>query len=76
MGGHLDEIFRQFLTVGLIFLAVVLGLWIARRYRRWMTGRLNGTRPWLTASVWGVALSAAVILAVLFGFLLDQTGAP
>ena len=74
MDGYLGEIFWQILVVGLIFLALVMAISIARRYGRWLRQRSANTPKWLTLSVWGVGLGAFLFLAVLFGFVMDRSG--
>ncbi len=76
MGGHLGEIFWQILVVGLIFLALMMAIWIARRYSRWLRQRSGNTPKWLLLSTWGVGTVAFLFLAVLFGFVMDRSGGP
>ena len=71
--GYLDELFWQVLVFVLIGLAAILAVVFAKRYRRWLAGRRNPQPKWAGVSAWGVGLALFVVLAVLFGFFLDQT---
>ena len=71
--GYLDELAWQIMVFVLLGLAAVLAVWLARRYRRWLARRLAPQPKWAGPSSWGVGLLAFVVLAVVFGFFLDQS---
>jgi predicted PurR-regulated permease PerM len=70
--GNLADIFWQFGVVGLIFLAAVLGVWAARRYRGWLKRKYEEPPKWAAISSFGVWLGVFACLAVLFGFIIDR----
>ena len=76
MGGHLSEIFWQISVAGLILVALMMAIWIARRYGRWLRQRSEDIPKWLSLTAWGVGLCAFLFLALLFGFLMDRVGGP
>jgi uncharacterized protein involved in cysteine biosynthesis len=71
--GYLYELFWQVMVFVLLGLAGGLAVWLARRYRRWLARRLAPLPKWAGLSSLGIGLLAFVVLAVVFGFFLDQS---
>jgi len=71
--GYLDELFWQVMVFVLLGLAAVLAVWLAKHYRRWLARRLTPLPKWAGPSAWGVGVVLFVVLAVVFGFFLDQS---
>ena len=71
--GYLDELAWQIMVFVLLGLAAVLAAWLARHSRRWLTRRFAPLPKWAGVSAWGVGLVLFVVLAVVFGFFMDQT---
>ncbi len=76
MDTNLGDILWQFAVVALITLAAVIGVWAGRRYRRRLVQRVGNPPKWATAVAWALGLGVFVVLALVFGFILDRTGAP
>ena len=71
--GYLDELFWQIMVFVLLGIAAVLAVWLSRHYRRWLARRYTPLPKWAGASAWGVGVVLFVVLAVAFGFALDQS---
>ncbi len=71
--GYLDELFWQIMVFVLVGLAALIAVWLAKRYRRWLVGRYAPLPKWAGPSAWGVGVVLFVLLAVAFGFALDQS---
>ncbi len=71
--GYLDELAWQIMVFVLLGLAAVLAVWLARHYRRWLARRFAPLPKWAGPSAWGVGVVLFVVLAVVFGFFMDQT---
>ena len=71
--GYLDELAWQIMVFVLLGLAAGLAVWLARHYRRWLARRFASLPKWAGHSSWCIGLLAFVVLAVVFGFFLDQS---
>ncbi len=71
--GYLDELAWQIMVFVLLGLAAGLAVWLTRHYRRWLARRLAPLPKWAGLSSLGFGLLAFVVLAVVFGFFLDQS---
>ncbi len=69
---NLTDILGNFSVAGLIFLAAVLGIWVARRYRGWLKRKYEKPPKWVGISSFGVWLGVFACLALLFGFIFDS----
>ena len=76
MDTNLGDILWQFAVVALIILAAAIGVWAGRRYRRRLAQGAGESPKWAAAAAWALGLGVFVVLAVVFGFILDLTGAP
>jgi uncharacterized protein involved in cysteine biosynthesis len=72
--GYLDELAWQIMVFVLLGLAAVLAVWLTKQYRRWLARRFTPLPKWAGPSAWGVGVVLFVVLAVVFGFFMDQTG--
>ena len=72
MDSNLAQTLSNFKVAGLIFLAAVLGVWAARRYRGWLNRKYEEPPKWAAISSFGVWLGVFACLAVLFGFIIDR----
>ena len=72
--GYLDELAWQIMVFVLLGLAAVLAVWLTKHYRRWLGRRFTPLPKWAGPSAWGVGVVLFVVLAVVFGFFMDQTG--
>lgn len=70
---YLGELAWQIMVFVLLGLSAGLAVWLARHYRRWLARRLAPLPKWAGLSSWGFGLLAFVVLAVVFGFFLDQS---
>jgi hypothetical protein len=75
MESNLGQIFWQFMVFGLILISGFAAFWGAKRYRRWLGRRFEEPPKWGTISSLGVGLTLFVLMAVLFGFVVDQARA-
>ncbi len=71
--GYLDELFWQIMVFVLLGLAAVLAVWLSKRYHRWLARRFTQLPKWAGPSAWGVGVVLFVVLAVVFGFFMDQS---
>lgn len=71
--GYLDELFWQIMVFVMVALAAVLAVGLAKRYRRWLARRYSPLPKWVGPSAWGLGLLLFVVLAVAFGFVMDQS---
>ncbi len=71
--GYLDELAWQVMVFVLVGLAAVLAIWLAKHYRRWLVRRYTPLPKWAGPSAWGVGVVLFVVLAVVFGFFMDQS---
>lgn len=71
--GYLGELAWQVMVFVLVGLAALLAVWLAKRYRRWLSRNFSPLPRWAGVSAWGVGLVLFVVLAVTFGFFLDQS---
>ena len=71
--GYLGELIWQIMVFVLVGLAAILAVRLAKRYRRWLARRLAPQPKWAGVSAWGVGLLLFVVLALVFGFFLDQS---
>ncbi len=76
MDTNLGDILWQFAVVALIILAATIGVWAGRRYRRRLGQGAGESPKWATAAAWALGLGVFVVLAVVFGFVLDLTAGP
>ena len=70
---YLYELAWQIMVFVLVGLAAVLAVSLARRYRRWLSRRFAPLPKWAGPSTWGVGVLLFVVLALVFGFFMDQT---
>ncbi len=75
MESNLGQIFWQFMVFGLILVSGFAAFWGAKRYRRWLGRRFAKPPKWGTIASVGVGLGLFVLIAVLFGFVIDQARA-
>ncbi len=71
--GYLDELAWQIMVFVLVGLAAVLAVWLAKDYRRWLARRFTPLPKWAGPSAWGVGVVLFIVLAVVFGFFMDQS---
>ncbi len=71
--GYLDELAWQIMVFVLLGLAAVLAVWLAKHYRHWLARRFTPLPKWAGPSAWGVGVVLVVVLAVVFGFFMDQS---
>ena len=51
----------------------MLAVWLSKRYHRWLARRFTPLPKWAGPSAWGVGVVLFVVLAVVFGFFMDQS---
>ena len=73
--GYLGELGWQVAVFVLLGVAAWLAVRLAKAYRRWLGRRFTNSPGWAGPSAWGVGLLLFVVLAVVFGFFLDQSRA-
>lgn len=75
MSSHLSGIIWQFAVFALILLAAVAAWRVARTYRRWLHRRFERPPKWAGLSALALGLTLFALLAVGFGFFMDEAGA-